>query len=76
MRASTERTAPRENFDPARDLFAHALGDKYAAARYLAAFVRGEESAQADAGAILLADGLQTLRAIGTIKVTWTGGRD
>jgi hypothetical protein len=57
-------------------MYARALEDKSSAARYLAALFRGETSDEADAGALLIADALQTIRAFGTVHIKWEGSRD
>jgi hypothetical protein len=40
------------------------------------ALMRGEESDRSYAGALLLADGLQTVRAFGSVEIHWRWGRD
>lgn len=61
---------------PERALYRRALGDKACAARCIAALVRAETGMHADAGAWLVADALQTVRAFGSAHLKWGGRGD
>ena len=53
-----------------------AQGDITRAARYLMAFQRGEQTDEAEAGAMLIADALVTIRnAEGVLGFQWKNGR-
>lgn len=51
-----------------------ATGDIDRAARYLLAFVRGDDGQEAEAGAYLFADTMVSIRAIEGVKVEWKDG--
>lgn len=52
-----------------------AQGDAGRASRYLLALYSGATTDEAEAGALLLADALVSLRALETTQVNWKGER-
>lgn len=57
-------------------MYRSALTDKHLAARCLAALFRGEESEHANAGSLLIADGLHTIRAFGSVHIKFSDRGD